>query len=104
VSTGFGSRDATADIGTPTMTAPDAIDVAYIQIPVTNHSSGRSNYFIDVTLESADKATQLDTTSAFVSDLEAGQSTTAKAMVTRASSLPADAVIRVTKVQRTASS
>jgi hypothetical protein len=104
VSAGIGSQDATADIGTPTMTAPDAIGVSYIQIPVTNNSSGRSNYFIDLTIESADGATQLDTSVAVVNDLEAGQSTTAKAMVTNADALPADAVIRVTTVQRTASS
>jgi hypothetical protein len=103
VSNGIGSQDAAADVGTPTMAAPDAIGIVYVQLPVTNHSSGRSDYFIDVAIESADGATQLGTTSAFVQGLEAGQSTTAEAMVADAGSLPADAVIRITAVQRTAS-
>src|SRR4051794_30352369 len=101
VSNGIGTQDATADVGTPTMGAPDAIGVAYVQIPVTNNSSGRSDYFIDVVIESADGATQLDTSSAFVQALEAGQSTTAEAMVGNAKSLPTDAVVRITTVQRT---
>ena len=104
ISNGVGSHDATADIGTPTMAAPDAIGVSHVEIPVTNNSSGRSDYWIELVIESADGATQLETTSAFVEDLEAGQSTTAEAMVIDAGSLPADAVVRVTTVQRTASS
>ena len=98
ISNGVGSQDATADIGTPTMAAPDAIGVSYITIPVTNNSSGRSDYHIELVIESADGATQLDTAFAFVTDLEAGQSTTAEAMVTDAYSFPADAVIRVITV------
>ena len=70
---------------------------------MTNNSSGRSDYLIDLVIESADGATQLDTTTAFVQGLEPGQSATAEAMVTDVESLPADAVIRVTSVQRTAS-
>ena len=66
------------------MAAPDAIGVSYVKIPVTNNSSGRSDYWIELVIESADGATQLDTASAFVEDLEAGQSTTAEAMVTDA--------------------
>jgi hypothetical protein len=104
ISNGVGSQDATADVGTPSMAAPDAIGVSYVQIPVTNHSSGRSDYWIELVIESADGATQLETTSAFVEGLEAGQSTTAEAIVVDAESLPADAAIRITTVQRTASS
>ena len=103
ISNGIGSQDATADVGTPTMEAPDAIGVSYIKIPVTNNSSGRSDYHIELVIESADGATQLDTAFAFVTELEAGQSATAEAMVTDADSFPADAVIRVTTVERTAS-
>jgi hypothetical protein len=103
VSNGIGSQDATADVGTPTMAAPDAIGVVYVQIPVTNHSSGRSDYFIDVAIESADGATQLGTAFASVQGLEAGQTTTTQAMVTDADSFPADAIVRITTVQRTAS-
>src|SRR4051794_9439710 len=37
VSKGIGSQDATADVGTPTMTPPDSIGYATVQIPVTNN-------------------------------------------------------------------
>jgi hypothetical protein len=103
VSSGLGAKDATADVGTPTMTAPDAIGFSYVEMPVTNHSSGRSDYFIEMAIDSADGQTQLDTTTALVSNLEAGQSTTAKSLPVDAKSIPTDAVVRVTTVQRTAS-
>ena len=49
VSNGAGSRDATADVGTPTMTPEDSLGLSFIQTrPVTNHSSGRSDYMIEV--------------------------------------------------------
>ena len=72
ISNGVGSQDATADIGTPTMAAPDAIGVSYIKIPVTNNSSGRSDYRIELVIESADGATQLDTATAFVTSSKPG--------------------------------
>jgi hypothetical protein len=102
ISSGIGASDATADVGTPTMTT-DEVGLAWAEIPVTNNSSGRSDYWISAVVESADGATQLDTTSTFVSGLEAGQSTTARALLTNARSFPADAVVRITTVQRTAS-
>ena len=100
VSTGVGSKDASADVGTPTLLAPDAIGVSYVEVPITNNSSGRSNYWVDLTIETADGATQLDTTSIIVNGLEAGQSTTGKGLVM--SEDLTNAKVRITKVQRTA--
>lgn len=104
ISNGVGSADATADVGTPVLEAPDAIGVSYIRIPVTNNSSGRSDYFIEMVVESADGATQYETTLASLSAVEPGQSATAEGMVAWGSDpMPADATARVTTVQRTAS-
>ena len=103
VSNGIGSKDATADVGTPTMTPADSLGFSTVQIPVTNNSSGRSNYWIDVVIESADGATQFESTMAIVNDLDPGQSATAETMPINAESIPADAVVRLTTVQRTAS-
>src|SRR5262245_16247242 len=101
---GLGSQDATADGGVPVLEAPDAIGVSYITIPVTNNASGRSNYFIEVAIESADGATQYETTSAFLSGVEPGQSASAQGMVAWGTEpAPSDATVRVTTVQRTAS-
>ena len=105
ISTGIGSKDASADVGVPVMEAPDAIGVSYINIPVTNNSSGRSDYFIEVAIESADGATQYETTNAFLDGVEPGQSASARAMVAWGTEpAPADATVRVITVQRTASS
>ena len=54
-------------------------------------------------IESADAVTQLDTTSVIMSDLAAGQSTTAKSTPVTTESIPTDAVVRITKIKRTAS-
>jgi hypothetical protein len=69
---------------------------------ISASGSSRSDYWIDVVIESADGATQYDTTSAVVNDLAAGQSTTAKSLpITK--DVPAGAILQVTTVQRTAS-
>jgi hypothetical protein len=104
ISTGLGSKDATADVGVPALDAPDVIGVSYIHVPVTNNSSGRSDYFIEVAIESADGATLYETTFASLSGVEPGQSASAEGMLAWGSDgSPADATPRITTVQRTAS-
>jgi hypothetical protein len=104
ISSGLGSQDATADVGAPILDAPDAIGVSYLHIPVTNNSSGRSDYFIEVAIESADGATQYETTLATLSGVEPGQAASAEGMVAWGSDpAPADATVRITTVQRMAS-
>jgi hypothetical protein len=44
-------------------------------VRVTNHSSKRSNYVVDVVFESADGSRQLAARTVFVNDLEPGQTT-----------------------------
>jgi hypothetical protein len=44
-------------------------------VTITNHSSKRSNYVVDVVFESADGSRQLAARSLFVNDLEPGQAT-----------------------------
>ena len=56
MSNGIGSKDATTDVGSPTMTPADSIGSSTVQIPVTNNSSGRSDYWIEVVVESAESA------------------------------------------------
>ena len=99
-----GDEDEVDDLGAPVMDAPDAIGVSYIHIPVTNNSSKASSYMIDVAVESADGATQYETTIATLSGVEAGQAASAEGMVAwGADPAPADATVRITTVQRTAS-
>lgn len=70
-------------------------------VHVTNHSSGRSDYFIEVVFENSDGTQQLESSSAFVQGLEPDQSTTAEAVTL--TEPPAEGFsCRVTEVDRLA--
>ncbi len=102
VDKGIGSNDASADVSGATLAAPDAIGFRHIEVTVTNNSSKRSNYLIDLSIESANGATQYDTTIASVNNLEPGQTTVADALsVTK--DIPVDAIVKVKTVTRLAS-
>ena len=74
VSHDFGSKDASADVTIGKLTTDPTLNIPEVSVTVTNHSSKRSNYIIEVSLESADGKAQLDTTAATVENLEPGQS------------------------------
>ena len=67
----------------------------------SNHSSKTSNYIVDVTADSADGTTQIDSGTAAANDLAPGQSTDQTAQFTKA--LPAGATCKVANVTRYAS-
>ena len=67
-------------------------------VRVTNHSSKRSNYVVDVVFESADGSRQLAARSIFVNDLEPGQATQQEAGTLTPS--PPRFDCRVSQVQR----
>jgi hypothetical protein len=100
ISTGAGPQDASADVGTPAVDPPE-FGLSHVRIPVTNNSSKRSDYWIEMSVTSADGATQYDTTIATLSNVEPGQSATAETVITK--DFPADALVKITEVQRTAS-
>lgn len=93
---------ADVDSAHVTLSAPDAIGAQYVNLQVTNHSSKASNYLISASIESLDGKTQYDTTTLIVQNLGPGQATKAKGLVV-ASDVPADAVVHITGVLRTAS-
>lgn len=101
VGKGFGSKDASGDVklGKPTTNG------YWVTIPVTvtNHSSKRSDYFIDVSLESADGKTQFDTGSAIAQRVEPGQSAVAEVMLTKVKEAPVGAKPSLKSVQRSPS-
>jgi hypothetical protein len=68
-----------------------------------NHSSKRSAYFVELSLQSGDGATQYNTTMAVVSKLEPGQTAQKEIRFFSASTAGADAKAVVKSVQRTAS-
>ena len=103
VSQGIGSQDASADVTNPVLGATDALGFRAVTVTVTNNSSKRSGYLIDISVESPDGATQYDTTIVTVSNLEPGQSTNSDSIpITK--EIPADAVPVVKSVSRLASS
>lgn len=101
VGRGFGSKDASGDVklGKPTTNGYWVV----IPVTVTNHSSKRSDYFIDVSLESADGKTQYDTGSAFARRVEPGQSAREEVLMTKVKELPSGARPSLKSVQRSPS-
>jgi hypothetical protein len=103
VSQGGGSADASADVSVPQIVreGEGEFGIAYGEVTITNNSSERSDYFVTIVAESPDGATRHDETVVMVIDLEPGQSTTERGMFP--SDVPDDAVLKLTEVQRTAS-
>lgn len=101
ISSGLGSKDASADVQSLDCGAPDAIGVTYPKVTVKNNSSKASDYIITIVAESADGSTKFDETPVFITALQPGQSMTEEGMFTN--ELPSGAVCKVTEVQRTAS-
>jgi len=85
------------DIGELDCRTNDTTGFMEAEVPVTNHSSERSNYFIEIVFEAPD-GSQIDTALATVSNLEPGQSTTDIAGT--AIEAPGDFTCRVVGVER----
>ena len=78
-----------------------ALELVYGEVKITNSSSKRSDYFVTVAAESPDGATRIDETMVSVMGLDPGQNATEKGIFSK--DVPADAVLKVLEVQRTAS-
>jgi hypothetical protein len=102
VSTGLATKDAAGDVTKLAMQGPDALGYRRVEVSVTNHSSKRSDYLIELSIESVDGATRIDSTTVFVTNLEPGQSTTENGLVS-VKDVPAGAVAKVKTVSRHAS-
>jgi len=99
ISTGLGTKDATADVklGTPTT----EYGLTNLPVKVTNNSEKASDYYIEVVVESKDGSERIDFANVLVMGLKPGQKATEEAMF--GADIPANAVFTVTEVQRTAS-
>lgn len=96
---GLGSQDASGDVVLGTPTTDQFIGLVTLPMTITNSSDKRSTYFIELSAESPDGATQLDTTFASAQNVEPGQAAQTDAMFTK--TLPAGTVFVVKSVQRT---
>jgi hypothetical protein len=106
VSKGIGSKDARADVTIGLWKSDNDPYFPTVSAPVTvaNHSHKRSDYVIDIALESANGNTQFDTTTVLVNGLEPGQSTFQKAEFFQAPKhVPATAKVTVKTIERTES-
>ena len=72
-------------------------------LDITNNSSKASNYLISVTFESPDGRRQLDTASAYVSNLSSGQTTTETATSWKDELKGTEVHCRISNVERYAS-
>jgi hypothetical protein len=103
VSKGIGSKDASADVKVVRLEPIDAIGIRRPVLEITNNSSKRSNYIIELALESSDGKTQYDTTTGSASNVDPGQTTGGSVIgFTKAKNAPADAVVKIKSVSRTA--
>jgi hypothetical protein len=99
---GLGSQSAVGDVKIAPWKRDSALGIVTAKVTVTNHSHKRSDYIVDLTLESADGLTQFSTAPVLVSGLNPGQATVQDADFFSATSLvPADAVVRVQTIERT---
>jgi hypothetical protein len=101
VSRGLAAQDATGDVKLGPPQAPDVLGIRYETVTVVNHSSKRSDYVIDVAVQSADGKTQYDTGTALINNVDPGQTASDKVMFTN--HIPAGAKIVLKTVERTAS-
>lgn len=103
VSTGLGTADASADVSAPTIVREGeaGFEIVYGEVVVKNNSSKRSDYFVTVVAESPDGSVRHDETMVSVMGLEPDQSATERGILLK--DIPADAVLKVQEVQRTAS-
>jgi ABC-type glycerol-3-phosphate transport system substrate-binding protein len=99
ISTGLGTKDATADVKLGKST--EEYGFTTLPVKITNNSEKASDYYIEVVAESKDGSERIDFSNVFVSGLKPGQKATEEAMFTE--DIPASAVFVVTEVQRTAS-
>ena len=97
VSSGLGTKDATADVKVVGISGNEFL--REVELLITNHSSGRSDYYVELSLLDA-SGTNVGWTNALVQALEPGQKARAKAPI------PDDSAVKVKvhEVQRTASS
>lgn len=105
VSHELGSKDATADVKLGKVVVdPTMLSLPTVPVIVTNHSSKRSNYLIQISLETADGKTQIDSTNVVVDNLEPGQVSHQTGQFFRAvgKTLPAGAKAVLTSVDRLA--
>lgn len=103
VDSGLGSQDASGDVALGAPSAPDSLGAVDVPVIIVNHSAKRSNYFVELSAESADGKQQFGTGNAFAANVEPGQTATAQAYFSGNES-PAGAVFVVKSVQRTATS
>ena len=106
VDKGIGSRDASADVQVVSLGAKDILGHRTAELSITNNSSKRSNYIIELTLESPDGKTQYDSTIATASNVEPGQTTGGTVLpftkTGPAAGTDAAPVVKVKSVSRTA--
>ena len=103
--TGVGSKDASADVVVGKTISFDILDLANVDVTVTNNSEKTSDYYIELTLNSKDGSEQFDDSVVFVDKLKPGQTKKAQANFISASKddLPKNVVVTLETVQRTAS-
>jgi hypothetical protein len=106
VSTGVAAHAAAKDVKVGRWHQPSSAvsPVVTVKVVITNSSSKRSDYIVDLALESADGTMEYETTPVVVDGLEAGRTTTRTASFVSVNvKLPKTAKVVMKSVERTSS-
>lgn len=103
VDRGIGSADASADFVSVTNSEPDALGFIYLTVTVQNMSEKRSDYYIEISIESPDGGTKYEDTIVMIRNVEPGQKASDKSLPVNADRIPGAFKMKATKFQRTAS-
>lgn len=103
VDRGIASADASADFVSVTNSEPDVLGFVYLTVTVRNTSEKRSDYYIEISIESPDGGTKYEDTIVVIRNVEPGQTASDKSLPVNADRIPGAFKMKATKFQRTAS-
>jgi hypothetical protein len=97
---GVDSKAAWGDIKLGAIRIDAKLGTPSAEVTITNHSSKRSNYIIDLSIKSTDGKTQFDAAMVSAQDLAPGQTTTRTAHFSIKQQLPTGATLTLVGVAR----
>lgn len=98
----FGTKEALADVKLGTLRLDAKLGTPSAEVAITNHSSKRSNYIVDLDLMSADGKTRLDAAMVSAVGLAPGETTRLTGQFMTTQKLPKGAKVSIVGIARLA--
>jgi len=100
VSQALGANNATGDVKLGAVKVDSKLGTPSAVVTITNHSSKRSNYIVDLSITSPDGKTAIDAAMVSAQGVDPGQTTTRAAHFKTTLRLPAGAKLTIVGVAR----